>query len=469
MEALYQRTLKSNEPREKIELIEEQLDVLTRFYHEKEGALKKRVERMKLDPEKAGELYNEELLKLLQKIKNHSNKMIAESEKLLREAGLPVKIKTKQMAEDVEYNYLELQGNGSEDLTNAAKKIERFKKRFDTETVTFDLYQNAINSSAGFSVAEKKWIDLGVRGMRNLLLDDIITMVGKHEFFHAAFGAKRAKDVSSIYHTSYMAVGEQALSKAGSGYDRFMSAEEVYNWANNSFWASTRLKDISKFKPSDYLYDLSAIHNYLDGTKSLALQTEEIVADTLDGLKLMRQEIDAGEFNLITLTKEDGMAIEAQEVFNIVLHNPKTDVLIKEFAGPEYREAIQKIMARRLKIQAAVTQEGLDSGSKMSDQKIVEEMFRRENEQSKEELLSLLKTFEQKQIVLGKVAKAMKDETDAVVGKTEEFIERLKKSLEINKDALKDPSWAEEFRALVQEYRKLGNLVKEDYKGFAGN
>src|SRR5690606_5334281 len=120
---------------------------------------------------------------------------------------------------------------------------------------TFDLLQNTKNGSAGFSQSIEKRIDLGIRGVRNIVLDDLITMVGKHEFHHAAFANMRAKGVASIYHPSYIATGEAAISTVPNHYNRYMSAEELYNWANNSFWASSRLKDISKYSPDDFLND----------------------------------------------------------------------------------------------------------------------------------------------------------------------------------------------------------------------
>ena len=74
--------------------------------------------------------------------------------------------------------------------------------------------------------------------------------------------------------------------------------------------------------------------------------------------------------------------------------------------------------------------------------------------------------MQRRNVTLGKVAKALAKESVVTAQKTTEFLERMKKLYEETGENFEiNPS---DLRGLVEEYRRLGNLVKEDYKGFAG-
>ena len=72
----------------------------------------------------------------------------------------------------------------------------------------------------------------------------------------------------------------------------------------------------------------------------------------------------------------------------------------------------------------------------------------------------------QRNLTLGRVAKVVEAESDVTIQKSVDYLERMVKLAKQSGEDFQLDSI--ELKALVEEYRRLGNLVKEDYKGFAG-
>lgn len=181
-----------------------------------------------------------------------------------KKKDIPVIKQTTTSFFDNEYYMIEFATDNKQKASHAVEYIRRIKKLSDTEEVTVDLLKNMFMGSAGFSNRQAKRIDIGLRGFYNIATDDILVMVGKHEAKHANFGQMRTQDIESIYHTSYRSYSPQhPLSSIDSGYNQYMSAEEIHNFANNLIWSSQRFISPSKY-PFDELYlDLMMNNNYL--------------------------------------------------------------------------------------------------------------------------------------------------------------------------------------------------------------
>jgi hypothetical protein len=148
----------------------------------------------------------------------------------------------------------------SETLTNTqARKIARYQDRFKTEDVTFDIAHNLHINSNGFSVNRR--IDLGVKGVDEILGKNDLGQLAKHEFTHAAFKNKRDLGVDSIYHSSYKATGKRKLNQVGF-YDEYMSAEELYTFSNQSLWRLETL--IKEVEEKGFYVSKKYIHAELD-------------------------------------------------------------------------------------------------------------------------------------------------------------------------------------------------------------
>lgn len=466
LEKLFQLARKEPDLRQKLELLDEQYSIVKKLYLDRMETVNARVAKLEVPMAQRNEMLEQAKVEIVGDLRLYPNRIVTEAQKLFNDAGIPVKVRYRKVGPN-RFKYLEL-GVGGSGKSAAIRKIQRYKERFGTKVVTFDFFENITVGVEAISYPAIKRIDLGIRGLKSILLDDLVTMIGKHEFHHAAFAAKRANNVSSIYHTSYRANGVKNLSSLEGGYDRMMSAEELYNWANNSFWASSRIMNIRNFHISDYLDDLASIHMDLKGTRKIAQSTQEITENTVRAIKAMRKEIDDGDFTFIVLTEKEELARGMDEAFNFVLFDDANKVLINEFIGPEYADEVAIILKNRKSIEVSHADELAKADSANGRSKIMEKLFKEENRTSKNSFLKVLRTFEKNQRTLGKVASTLEVEAEAAFRKTDDFVVRVQKALETNKDALSDPRWAEEFKSLGQEYRKLGNLVKEDYKGFAG-
>lgn len=469
LEEMHEKTKAAATIREKLDIMEEQFFLIQKLYNERVGFETKLLQTDGHSPAQVAAMIEDKNKEVMAELAMYPDRIVEEAKDIFSQQGIPVSVKTRN-TDGVQHKYLEL-GSGTNTNSMAVKKIERYKDRFGTKEVTFDIYQNIINGSAGFSIAAVKRIDLGIRGLRNLALDDIITMVGKHEFHHAAFAAKRTRNVGSIYHASYIANGEKNLSSAATGYNKFMSAEEVYNWANNSFWASSRFSNVSNYLPEDYLFDVKVINSYLEGTYHIASQTREVAGRTVAALKRSYDEIDNKTFQFLILDEKKTMANSVEEAFQFAIVDEKNEMFVLEFLGPEYKKDLAEILKNREKINVKYTQQLQAAKSPEEQTKLMLAMFAEENENSSKHLKSLLKTFEEKQKLLGKVAKGLEFKTMESIEKTKLFRQKISAALKEDKDLLKnDPNaFVKEFKEIFHEYRTLGNVVKEDYKGFAGN
>lgn len=469
LDIFYERALNAKTLEEKMGYLGEQYSTLAKLSKSRMEYMKKRIADQKASFEQGKEMEKLAQEDVIHEYKVYSDRMIEQAAGYFQEAGIPVLIKARKYgdAPGETYKYLELDASIKPESSAAAKKIHRYMERFGTKNVTFDFVQNIRIGSAGFSQASIKRIDLGFSGMKNLILDDVVTMVGKHEFHHAAFAAKRVKGVSSIYHVQFHAMGKKALSEVDSGYNRFMSAEELYNWANNSFWASERIMNIRKFKPKDFLADLSGIGRFLNGTQKIGQQSKEISESFAAGFERMRAQLEKGELEVVFFNEQLKYAKSVDEAFHIGVGDPETEFGLIEYLGVEYRESVAKIFEARKANQVKYTQAQQLKGEDLKALK--KELIAEENKVVKAEIEQILSILERNNTTLGKVADAVTKESAVTIAKTEAFIKKVKESLELDKNTLQNPEWEEEFRALAREYRRLGNIVKEDYKGFAGN
>lgn len=388
--------------------------------------------------------------------------------KSLNKQGMQVVLKQRAVQGTKKVStYIEVVDLPSKKYFNSIIAINKYKKRFGTKTVTFDFAQNMKNGSAGFSQSATKRIDLGFRGMRNMLLDDLITMVGKHEFKHASFAAKRIKGRQSIYHAQYMSTGETPISSVKNHYDRYMSAEELYNFTNNPFWASNRIGDISKYRPQDYLSDIDGIFYYIKSTNKIAAQTKEVTERTTEYLKKIINEPKRFAEEMIFLTADRTIAKHIDEAFFVHFTMPDGVIYMDWVGAPEFKNNLKVVLENRLKLDqkfqatydAAIGEDKVEIFAKYAA-----EEFALNSKQNKE----IASLFIAKQESLNKVATNIIPLNQEAVTNTEKFIDYLNMRSKIEPTYYKSAEAKEEFLKLRLMYRKLGNHVKEDFKGFIG-
>lgn len=470
VESLFKKMKSSEKLSDKLDLLEEQYNLIAkRFESEMTSA-----ESMIDDLIKKGEFPKENKALAIKAAKDlvtkevspHIDNLITEAKLMFEKEGVEAFIKSRSYGDGLSFKYLEL--GTKKTGSNAVNTITRYKQRFKTQIVTFDLMENIQIGSAGFSMASVARIDLGVRGIRNLLVDDLITMVGKHEFHHAAFGAKRLKNQESIYHVTYFAK-HQPLSSVKNGYNMYMSAEEVYNWANNSFWASTRIGEIGKYAKKDFLNDINGVFSYLPGTKKIAQQTVEITDNFMNEISRVRKSLKSGDSNFAPTfyTKDYKVARSSDEAVYFGFGIEELEHEAAEFISPKYRQTVNEIIENRSKIEAKLTKNvDFEKLSKEEQQKMFQ-LFQKEEMTLNANLYDdLLDNFYNSQKELHDVSEVLAMRAELAKGETEKFIKIINLEMERNSNFLDTKEAQEMFLEMRRIYRELGGVVKPGFKGY---
>ena len=264
----------------------------------------------------------------------------------------------------------------------------------------------------------------------------------------------------------FKAIAEENLSSIEISYNKFMNAEELYNFANNSFWGSEKLINPMMFTPIEILKDISMINRFLPGTRKIAQQTVELTSNLSKGYEHMLEELKKGEFNLGIFDARGKVTRDLEEVHELIFVDNLNQIEITEFIGPEIRILIEKMIKQRIEIEARFTGRIGPSTSEEETAKIFSDFLREENLANLENHKRIIEYMMQRNLTLGRVAKVVEAESDVTIQKSVDYLERMVKLAKQSGEDFQLDSI--ELKALVEEYRRLGNLVKEDYKGFAG-
>lgn len=453
---------------EKINILESMHDQVSRLFRNKQAFIRAKAEAFDLPFDKEQKYITEQINKTLKDMLPHFDELTMQAKKLFDSQGISSTIKISDYGNGLQAKYIEL-GDTALKENRANTKLLRFQKRFGADASTFNFLENIKDSTLGFF--NNEYVELGFMDVRNLLQAEDIGMVAKHEFMHAAFAAKRAKGESSLYHARYLATGEIMLVKGNGMYKNFMVAEELYNFANNAFWGSKRLLNPKKYELDRTFRDLISIHDQIESVPMIAENTIEITTSVLKAVGRMRKEIKKGDFDIAFLKADRTLAEKSDEAYHIILFDKEKKHEFAEYAGKEYQELI-KILLQKHTIAMAKNASKIIAAQKAGKEalaslrKEVDAEFIRSSEK---ELNSILDVFEQKQIKLRKVAKAVQSESERVIDFHNDIIAQAQRDLnEYGQKRFLDDDWVEKFKELGARYRQLGNIVKEDYKGFAG-
>ena len=457
----------------RISNLEKEYELVSREYREKIDDIEEEFTRIgkesKLSYEELQDMMSSPKQEALIESLEQVNAITRVAHQTMKKEGMSIALKERAVdGSKVRSLYLEIVELPTKKYFNSVATINRYKKRFGTKTVTFDFMQNMKSGSAGFSQSSTKRIDLGFRGMRNMLLDDLITMVGKHEFKHAAFASNRITGRESIYHAQYIAYGADPISSVPNHYNRYMSAEELYNFTNNPYWASTRIGDITKYKPQDYLNDLSGIFYYIKSTNKIAAQTKEVTQTVINHLETLLKNPENIGASTVFLNTQGKVARTASEVESIGFILADREIRYVDWiGGDEFKGQIKHIMDNRLKLDKkydAAYREADEDGQAL----ILEKFGKEEAKLNSEKTKLIINKLLEKQKTLSKVAENIIPLNEEAVRRTEQFISYFKMRRKIDPNFLKSVEAKEEFLKLRLMYRKLGNNVKENYKGFVG-
>ena len=156
----------------------------------------------------------------------------------------------------------------------------------------------------------------------------------RHEARHASFEGNRVKGLAdSIFNAQYYSFSEKPLSKTSNLYAKYMSAEELYNWAHDPYWISDRFKNIATYDSKFVIDDLNSSLTSLSGSIELAHQTELLAHEFYTVVDKMRKNWDHsilsiagadGTFNVVGPTKEmTHLLFQSDKLKGLSIHIPK--------------------------------------------------------------------------------------------------------------------------------------------------
>ena len=334
-------------PRRKLNLIKQQYDLISDVFHAETEIAKRFIVANKLTEKEMQHAYRDLYAKLIKSYRLEINFIVNESQKLLSSVGIKTQVRFNKISDNVQVKYLEYVDEGS--IGKGAQRIRKHMAKMDTKVVTFDFIQNMVSHSAGFSHAPTRRIDLGLGGIRNVILDNLLTMVARHEFKHGGFAKMRILGKDSIYHADYQSIkGLNLTAGNDSSYTHYMSAEELYNFVNNPLWASSRIRNIENFHIEDIIGDVNRINYYIRETNIIAKQTAELTEDFVTLLKNNSTDTSKISFAIADINRKPVMSIN--DAFSIAILDKEKGRLLHAYIPPELKDDVEMILRVKEKL-----------------------------------------------------------------------------------------------------------------------
>ncbi|MDD0854415.1 hypothetical protein HBN50_14985 [Halobacteriovorax sp. GB3] len=169
----------------------------------------------------------------------------------LEEAGIPSAkiIKFLSQNNDATGNlkryYASVENGVDEDLTQNGARVLDYKDPSELKII-FDPYRLNFLTAHGIN-DPTKGLYLKMSDIGPLLNEGKIAGTTRHEFQHRYFQRERSfENYESPYHSEFKAENGASLGKTG--YKRYQSSEELYNFANQGFWdMRENFKKLSRF------------------------------------------------------------------------------------------------------------------------------------------------------------------------------------------------------------------------------
>jgi hypothetical protein len=179
----------------------------------------------------------------LQNIAEINNRFMIHAKNLFRETGYDVKLETAKVShngESVSYFVLDLNiHNTLRDSNGSMAKLGEFSKRFTVDRVTIDVLGSALKGAGGYFVGATDQLVLSQLSLFRIIVFDAVDMVIRHEAKHANFDHNREKGIYDEYGFRIFAPEGRGLSEAAPSV-RYKSAEELYTYSSNLYWALKR-------------------------------------------------------------------------------------------------------------------------------------------------------------------------------------------------------------------------------------
>jgi hypothetical protein len=445
-----------------LDLIEKQFKKLTYNFN---ASIKKHLESVKKYSSNEA-VYNsfldKKVLATLSHYQYYSDLITDTLSNVMKVNKVPHVIKKKKMSSDSPtYKYIEL------DLTQVSdyrslKVLKKYKERFKIDHITVDFLSAIRQGFAGFRSGNQ--IDIGIMGLKHIMVDDILSLVTKHEPKHANFSVMRENGISSPFHIQFQSGGSHPISEISTGYSQYMSAEELYNYTNNSFWSSRRLQNIDNYKVDQILADVNLIHSQVFEAIKIAEQTEDMTKSFLAYLEILKKKkIPNNKSTLIFMDNSNNQAFGVDNAIFIGIVDEKRDILMKVFVEESMKAEVKAYLQIQKDLMLEFNSKIQKIGSpKDTDEanKFIQDFLIQEARETKSIQMSLISRATSQVEKLNTFSIAVQVNAPKVIEKQIVFIKKLKQSLSHNTNFIKKEKWQKEFTKQINLVREFGTTVR---------
>ncbi len=179
--------------------------------------------------------------------------------------------------------------NGSDNTRTA---LNRLAKKVNVKSIHLDLVSNAAQSSGGYFMPKTRELYLGTDYIISKIVFDDVGGVARHELAHAMFENMRKRGQDSIYHTRFIGADGAPMIDFKTGYESYISSEELYNYISNMYWVAKA--DLDALSGTNSLFFMSEIEGRIDQLSDIAKEIKLITRDMIDQLEVPSDKILLG-------------------------------------------------------------------------------------------------------------------------------------------------------------------------------
>lgn len=394
-----------------------------------------------------------------------NNDIIERISKIIRRSSVDIEILESTFDDNgTQYSYKLIDLEDLEDLresrSKTLKKMSRFLERGHVKELHIDLLGNFHAQSGGYFSPSEEKISLSKRIVTRIFKKDLPGFVTKHETMHAIFKVMAKNLIDSIYHTQFIAIKKGKLYHEGI-YDKYISFEELYNYANNIFWTFSPIRNRNELK-----YFLKFEIESMLNTHSFLIDQVEVISDQIQKLS----EKSTKRFSKLRTStrlqyRDNWVKIRGKTYFEV----ENDQIITSRFIPPQFVDLPNDIEA----FFKFLEDKGIKNALNEKNELVIENI----PENLRDKIVKQYNSFIDRENKLYKMLnekdlKIMKISIE-LIKRVPQLKEELKLFIASYVDLANGKITPEKFIEKYNHYksvmRKLGTSVRENYKGFIPN
>lgn len=460
---LNEKIAQSDQLDRQLAIIDHQFQSMIGLYQFRKQKILEKAVKYQSNEEYFKKYLNEKLTNMIVRNTNNVNTLTETLAGVLSKNNFPYKIKKHFIQsgdKKIMYKVIELDLDSFSHLKSYTF-LQKYTRRFGVKKMTVNLFQNIDNGSLGFYSSGNDVLDIGVEGIKNLVENDTISFVLKHELRHASFKNMRVQGRDSRYHHSYLSLGNTPLTDE-KVYTNYMSAEELYNFANNSYWGTDVLRLFRESDPKVIVNHLKNIGDEFKGSIAVARQSSKLAKFYQKLFQEMIKENTMGSFQLVLFNEAKQPVLSFGEATFIGVFNGADQRGVMFFLGDKIKQPAidfsKKYELAMKKVNEKLNTTGKPTNKKEADEFMLKAIKQVENE-TMDERNALLKVLIQNQKEFEMVSNKMLANVSKHMTMHDKILRRYSKAIG-NEKKMNPEYWEKQFRKVIQNAREYGKIAR---------